>query len=85
MRTGPARLLDLGCNTGEYSKVAIDAGARFRDRRRFRLRRARLGRRAGPSGLLAGAVPVLGHRESVTRPRVDAGRKNVPGETTRAG
>ena len=27
MRTGPARLLDLGCNTGEYSKVAIDAGA----------------------------------------------------------
>ena len=26
-RTGPARLLDLGCNTGEYSKVAIDAGA----------------------------------------------------------
>ena len=27
-RTGPARLLDLGCNTGEYSKVAIDAGAR---------------------------------------------------------
>ena len=28
-RTGPARLLDLGCNTGEYSKVAIDAGARL--------------------------------------------------------
>ncbi len=27
-RTRPARLLDLGCNTGEYSKVAIDAGAR---------------------------------------------------------
>ena len=27
-RTGPARLLDLGCNTGEYAKVAIDAGAR---------------------------------------------------------
>jgi len=26
-RTGPARLLDLGCNTGEYSNVAIDAGA----------------------------------------------------------
>ena len=26
-RTGPARLLDLGCNTGEYSKAAIDAGA----------------------------------------------------------
>lgn len=26
--TRPARLLDLGCNTGEYSKVAIDAGAR---------------------------------------------------------
>ena len=26
-RTGPARLLDLGCNTGEYSKVAVDAGA----------------------------------------------------------
>ena len=26
-RTAPARLLDLGCNTGEYSKVAIDAGA----------------------------------------------------------
>ena len=26
-RTDPARLLDLGCNTGEYSKVAIDAGA----------------------------------------------------------
>ena len=26
-RTGPAQLLDLGCNTGEYSKVAIDAGA----------------------------------------------------------
>ena len=26
-RTGPARLLDLGCNAGEYSKVAIDAGA----------------------------------------------------------
>lgn len=25
---GPARLLDLGCNSGEYSKVAIDAGAR---------------------------------------------------------
>ena len=27
-RTGPARLLDLGCNTGEYSKVAMDVGAR---------------------------------------------------------
>ena len=27
-RTSPARLLDLGCNTGEYSKLAIDAGAR---------------------------------------------------------
>ena len=27
-RTEPARLVDLGCNTGEYSKVAIDAGAR---------------------------------------------------------
>ena len=26
-RARPARLLDLGCNTGEYSKVAIDAGA----------------------------------------------------------
>ena len=26
-RIGPARLLDVGCNTGEYSKVAIDAGA----------------------------------------------------------
>ena len=26
-RTGPTRLLDLGCNTGEYSRVAIDAGA----------------------------------------------------------
>ena len=26
-RTGPARLLDLGCNTGEYTKVAIDSGA----------------------------------------------------------
>ena len=26
-KTGPARLLDLGCNTGEYSKVAIEAGA----------------------------------------------------------
>ena len=27
-RTSAERLLDLGCNTGEYSKVAIDAGAR---------------------------------------------------------
>ncbi len=27
-KTKPALLLDLGCNTGEYSKVAIDAGAR---------------------------------------------------------
>ena len=26
-RTAPTRLLDLGCNDGEYSKVAIDAGA----------------------------------------------------------
>lgn len=27
-RTVPSRLLDLGCNTGEFSKVAIDFGAR---------------------------------------------------------
>lgn len=27
-RTRPVRLVDLGCNTGEYSMVAIDAGAR---------------------------------------------------------
>ena len=27
-RRGPVRLLDLGCNTGEYSRVAIAAGAR---------------------------------------------------------
>ena len=26
-RTEPTRLLDLGCNTGEYSKAALDAGA----------------------------------------------------------
>ena len=79
-RTGPARLLDLGCNIGEYSKVAIDAGAGSVIGVDSDCGALDLAAGQAPPRRLAGAVPVLGHRESVSRSRLDAGGENGPGE-----
>ena len=43
----PAMLFDLGCNTGDYSLAALQAGAELCHRLRLRLRSARTGARSG--------------------------------------